>query len=104
MILDSLDEAVITADIDGRIHSLNNSAIKLLEINESTKDKCFPEMNVIEIFFDSKNRGKMLSKYIELFDLEDPKLELKISNSPVLAKLKKIKNFNQDLMMIIIRP
>ncbi len=104
MILDSLDEAVITADIDGRIHSLNNSAIKLLEINESTKDKCFPEMNVIEIFFDSKNRGKMLSKYIESFDLEDPKLELKIRNRPVLAKIKKIKNFNQDLMMIIIRP
>lgn len=104
MILDSLDEVVITADIDGRIHSLNNSAIKLLEINESTKDKCFPEMNVIEIFFDSKNRGKMLSKYIESFDLEDPKLELKIRNRPVLAKIKKIKNFNQDLMMIIIRP
>jgi len=104
MILDSLDEAVITADINGRIYSLNNSAIKLLEINESTKDKCFPEMNVIEMFFDSKNRGKMLSKYIESFDLEDPKLELKIRNSPVLAKLKKIKNFNQDLMMIIIRP
>ena len=104
MILDSLDEVVITADIDGRIHSLNNSAIKLLEINESTKDKCFPEMNVTEMFFDSKNRGKMLSKYIESFDLEDPKLELKIRNSPVLAKLKKIKNFNQDLMMIIIRP
>ena len=104
MILDSLDEVVITADIDGRIHSLNNSAIKLLEINESTKDKCFPEMNVIEIFFDSKNRGKMLSKYMESFDLEDPKLELKIRNRPVLAKIKKIKNFNQDLMMIIIRP
>ena len=104
MILDSLDEAVITADINGRIYSLNNSAIKLLEINESTKDKCFPEMNVIEMFFDSKNRGKMLSKYIESFDLKDPKLELKIRNSPVQSKLKKLKNINQDLMMIIIRP
>ena len=104
MILDSLEEAVITADIDGRIHSLNNSAIKLLEINESTKDKCFPEMNVIEIFFDSKNRGKMLSKYIESFDLQDPELELKIMNAPVQSKLKKIKSNNKDLMMIIIRP
>lgn len=102
-ILDSLDEAVITADIDGRIHSLNNSAFKLLKNNGFTIDKSFPEMNIIEIFFDSKHRGKMLSKYIESFDLQDPKLELKIMNTPVESKLKKLKNFNQDLMMIIIR-
>ena len=105
-IINSLDEAVILSDIDGRIQYHNTSAQELLrdhgyinEYNGAPPSK----VNIIEIFFDSKHRGKMLSKYIEAFDTQNPELELRLHGVVVKSKIKKIKKLNRDLMMIIIR-
>jgi hypothetical protein len=102
-ILNSLDEAVITADIDGRINYLNDSAKKLLGKNRIINEQDFIDLNFIEIFFDSKHRGKMLSKYIQSFEIPNPDLELQLQGCVLHSKMKKIKKFKEDLMMIIIR-